>query len=117
MKNVGNESDYNRFFWIGYAYNSDRYFPGYMSECRIWNRALTEEEINGENHFYWVDPESEGLVGYWKLNGTNEDDQYANSVKDFSTSGNHMRGEIDVKPVGSQHQGTQGMNYVEASLP
>ena len=39
-----------------------------MAEVRVWNRTLTKEEINAENHFYSVPVDSEGLVGYWKLN-------------------------------------------------
>ncbi|MDE6779032.1 MAG: hypothetical protein K2J51_06165 [Alistipes sp.] len=112
----GYESEWNRAFWIGYAYNAERYWPGYMSEVRIWNRALSKEEINAENHFYQVDPESEGLVGYWKLNGPGQPgkDFY---VKDSSTSGNDMLGEINVRSSGSNQVGDTGMNWVETSLP
>ena len=91
--------------------------PGYMSEARIWNRILTKEEINAENHFYHVDPASEGLVGYWKLNGHQEGDKYSYTVKDYSTSGNHMVGEINVRAAGNQQEGDWGMNWVETSLP
>lgn len=112
----GYETDSNRAFWIGYAYNADRYFPGYMSEVRIWNRALSEEEINTKNHFYQVEPASEGLVGYWKLNGPGEPGKNF-LVKDFSTSGNNMMGEINVRSAGNDQIGDPGMNWVEASLP
>lgn len=57
-----------RCFWVGYAYSSDRYFDGYFSELRIWNRVLTADEINDTNHFYTVDGDSDGLIAYWKLN-------------------------------------------------
>ena len=43
-----------RCFWIGYSYASDRYFDGQISEVRIWNKALTPEEINAPDHFYQV---------------------------------------------------------------
>lgn len=112
----GYESDYTRAFWIGYAYNADRYFPGYMSEVRIWNRALSKEEINAENHFYQVDPESEGLVGYWKLNGPGEAGKDF-LVKDSSSSGNNMMGEKNVRSAGNNQVGDAGINWVEASLP
>lgn len=55
-------------FHIGKSYNNSRWFDGDFSEIRIWNRILTSEEINAKNHFYLVDPESDGLVGYWKAN-------------------------------------------------
>lgn len=112
----GYESDYSRAFWIGYAYNADRWFPGYMSEVRVWNRALEEEEIQAENHFYQVDPASEGLVGYWKLDGPGEPGKDF-FVKDSSTSGNNMMGEINVRSSGNNQVGDSGMNWVEASLP
>lgn len=108
----GRESDWNRAFWIGYAYNADRFFPGYMAEVRVWNRTLTKEEINAENHFYSVPVDSEGLVGYWKLN-----DGAGAIVKDSSPSGNDMVGEINVRSSNGQQIGDEGMNWVEMSLP
>lgn len=109
---TGYESEYNRAFWIGYAYNADRTFPGYMSELRIWNRDLTEDELKTENHFYSVPTDSEGLVGYWKLDGGEGD-----VVKDYSPSGNNMVGEINVRSQNGDQVGDPGMNYVEMSLP
>lgn len=58
-----NKSD----FYIGKSYDNERSFNGRMSECRIWNRVLTQNEIKEPNHFYTVDPESDGLVAYWKM--------------------------------------------------
>ena len=49
-------------FRIGYSYNDDRYLCGEISECRIWNKVLTPEQINEKDHFYAVDPSSEGLI-------------------------------------------------------
>lgn len=72
-----------RCFWIGYSYDSKRYLNGEISECRIWNRVLAPEEIAAKDHFYTVDPSSDGLVAYWKFNegdGTN--------IKDYSVNGN-----------------------------
>ncbi len=63
---VGDENG-ERGFHVGYSYDADRYFNGYMSELRVWNRILTPEEINAPFHFYSVDPDSEGLCAYWKL--------------------------------------------------
>ena len=83
-----------------------------MSEVRIWNRALSKEEINSENHFYSVPVDSEGLVGYWKLN-----EGSGNTVIDSSPSGNNMVGEHDVRTQGNNQVGTKGLNYVEMSLP
>lgn len=72
-----------RCFWIGYSYDSGRYLNGDISECRIWNRVLTAEEINSKNHFYYVEPASEGLIAYWKF-----DDGGGKTIKDYSAKGN-----------------------------
>lgn len=74
-----------RYFWLSYSYASDRYFDGEMAEVRIWNRCLSEEEINSEAHFYTVDPASEGLAAYWKL-----DDGAGTVLKDSSPNGNDL---------------------------
>ena len=58
-------------FYIGKSYDDARFFNGNMSECRIWNRVLTQDEIMEPNHFHTVDPESEGLVAYWKMDEGN----------------------------------------------
>ena len=55
-------------FWIGYSYSDDRFLDGDISECRIWDRVLTAEEINAKDHFYTVNPDADGLVAYWKFN-------------------------------------------------
>ncbi len=74
-----------RCFWIGYSYDKWRYWNGRISEARIWNKALTAEEINADKHFYQVDPASEGLVAYWKF-----DDGAGAVVKDYSALGNDL---------------------------
>ncbi len=81
------ETGYNvtRCFWIGYAYEAGRYLKGMIAEARIWNKVLTEEEINAPGHFYSVDPTSEGLVAYWKFNDNSEGTEGA--VKDHSSLG------------------------------
>lgn len=83
-----------RCFWVGYAFESKRYFPGYMSEVRIWNRALTAEEINAGNHFYTVDAASKGLVSYWKF-----DDGQGSTVKDYTSYGNDLTANKEMKWV------------------
>lgn len=74
-----------RYFWLSYSYANDRYLDGEMSEVRIWDRCLTEEEINSDNHFYTVDPNSTGLIAYWKL-----DDGSGTLLKDSSPNGNDL---------------------------
>lgn len=74
-----------RYFWLSYSYAADRYLDGEMAEVRIWNRCLSEEEINSDAHFYTVDPASEGLAAYWKL-----DDGAGTILKDSSPNGNDL---------------------------
>ena len=74
-----------RYFWLSYSYASDRYLDGEMAEVRIWNRCLSEEEINADTHFYTVDPESEGLAAYWKM-----DDGAGTVLNDSSPNGNDL---------------------------
>ena len=63
------QTDEGNGFWIGHSYNRDRWLEGDISECRIWNRVLTQDEINAKDHFYQVEPDAEGLVSYWKFDG------------------------------------------------
>jgi hypothetical protein len=66
-------------FYIGKSYDDQRWLEGEISECRIWNRVLTADEINAPTHFYTVDPTSEGLVAYWKF-----DDGAGKAIKDYA---------------------------------
>lgn len=62
-----NEDDGSRCFWIGYSYSKDRYLDGLISEVRVWNRALTPADLAQTSHFYKVDPDSDGLLSYWRF--------------------------------------------------
>ena len=61
------------------------WWAGKLSEVRVWNRALSAEEINGDVHPYYVDPATaDGLACYWKFNeGT------GGIINDYSGHGNH----------------------------
>ena len=83
-----------RCFWIGYSYASDRYFDGQISEVRIWNKALTPEEINAPDHFYQVAAASDGLVAYWKF-----DEGAGKTIKDQTSYGNDLTVEKELKWV------------------
>ena len=88
-----------QFFSIGRSVDNTRSFCGKMAEVRLWNRALSADEINAENHFYTVDPDSEGLVAYWKLNegegtvfydSTSNDNDLTGYAVDGSVWGNYV---------------------------
>ena len=86
VDNTGEESDSRRFFWIGYSYEDERWFDGYISEVRIWNLPLDKNEINAENHFYTVPVDSDGLVAYWKFNEGEGD-----VIMDHTANGNNLK--------------------------
>ncbi|WP_294592164.1 DUF1735 and LamG domain-containing protein [uncultured Bacteroides sp.] len=77
-------TDEGNGFWIGHSYNRDRWLEGNISECRIWNKILTAEEINAKDHFYQVEPDAAGLVSYWKF-----DEGVGTSIADYSGNGNN----------------------------
>lgn len=87
-----NEDDGTRCFWVGYSYTSDRFFDGAVSEVRIWNRVLSASEIQATNHFYTVEPDSEGLIAYWKFN-----EGSGKVAKDYSVSGYDLTIDNDPK--------------------
>lgn len=72
----------DRGFYIGYSYDSNRCLAGDMAEVRIWNVVRTQDQI--ASHFYDVDPSSEGLVAYWKIQDNNPF-----TVLDYSGNGNN----------------------------
>lgn len=43
-----------------------RLLDGYISEAKVWSRALSQSEI--ANGICGIDPKSQGLIGYWKFN-------------------------------------------------
>lgn len=94
-------------FYLGRSYANNRDFCGLMSEVRVWNRALSAAEINAENHFYTVDPNSEGLVAYWKMN---EGEGYI--IKDHTANGNDLTGEVY-----SGYSWSNGMEWRDVQLP
>lgn len=51
--------------YVGRSANG-RPLNGYVSEVRVWARALTQAEI--KSNMCAVDPSEPGLMGYWKLN-------------------------------------------------
>ncbi|WP_421918777.1 DUF1735 and LamG domain-containing protein [Marinifilum sp.] len=76
-------------FLIGKSYANDRFLAGEIAECRIWNVVRTGEEI--ANNPYFVAPDSEGLVAYWKFNEGSGD-----VVEDQTGNGNFAKA---VKPI------------------
>lgn len=62
------EVDFSEDFYIGYETAVTARYHGMISEVRVWNRALSSDELAAKARRYSLDPESEGLVSYWKFN-------------------------------------------------
>ena len=85
-------------FQLGASYSFGRTLNGYLSEVRVWTRALSQTEI--ANNMYYVDPTSDGLLAYWRMNeyeqcnevinirgNANENYTYRNVVRDATGHG------------------------------
>lgn len=103
-------------FRLGRSSTSNRDFVGMMSEVRIWNRALSSDEINASGHFYSVASDSNGLVAYWKL-----DEGEGNLFKDSSPYGNNLVGKVFNRSSAQSYidynAWSDGMEWREAGFP
>ena len=52
---------------------------------RIGNKVLSPADFKATNHFYYVDPASEGLVAYWRFN-----EGQGTTIKDHTANGNDL---------------------------
>lgn len=62
-------------FYIGAApgVQTDFCLKGSVSEARFWTRALSASELKNPLHRCFVEVDSEGLEGYWKLDDMNDE--------------------------------------------
>lgn len=86
----------NGFMW------GERPFNGYMCEARVWNVARSENQI--KQNMLSVDPASEGLEVYYKLNGTDLFEE-GNTYYIKDASGHGMDGQ------------TNSLDFVELESP
>lgn len=56
-------------FYIGYSAGGRKMF-GYISEARVWTRALSAAEL--QSNLCYVDPTANGLLAYWRFNATDD---------------------------------------------
>lgn len=61
---------YSGGFHIGYSAGG-RLLNGYVSEARVWTKALTAKEL--QNNLCYVDPTTDGLLAYWRFNELDTD--------------------------------------------
>jgi len=82
---IGNFNDYDGDITLGKGATiwGTKYFPGNLDDLRIWDKALTQEEIQS---YMTIPPAGSetGLIGYWKFNSDS-----GNTLYDHSGNGNH----------------------------
>lgn len=78
-------SDNSGGFHIGASYGGGRPINGYVAETRVWTRALSKSEI--ANNMNYVDPQSPGLLAYWRMNKWEAKSGGGNIVKDETGHG------------------------------
>lgn len=78
-------SDNSGGFQIGASYGGGRYLYGYVAEVRVWTRALSQSEI--ANNMNYVDPQSDGLLAYWRMNRWESNGGSGNRVPDETGHG------------------------------
>lgn len=59
-------------FAIGRSYGQHWTYKGCLSECRVWNVARTQSQI--QNSVCYVAPTSQGLIAYWRFDGQLQSD-------------------------------------------
>lgn len=78
--NINLTDTYSGGFLIGQSAGG-RLLNGYISEARVWTKALTAKEL--QNNLCYVDPTSEGLLAYWRFNELDTD----GSIADLTGNG------------------------------
>ncbi len=84
-------------FSIGRSVGHDRFFHGYVSECRVWNIARTAAQL--QDAVCYVDPTSEGLIAYWRMDGELQSD---GTVRDMTGHGHDAHPYGNMTYVGDQ---------------
>lgn len=77
-------------FRIATSCSDGRQLKGYISEARVWAKALNGNDL--KNNMCYVDPASEGLLAYWRFNEmadgkTEEADQTGHGYTAYHSSG------------------------------
>lgn len=103
---------------IGYWYsNGATYkFKGKMDELRLWNRALTQEEVR-ETMCKRITDSEPGLIGYWnfdEVSGTEILDQSANKFHG-TIKGNPKRG-FSGAPIGDESNYQYNASWTNKSV-
>lgn len=90
-----------RNYRLGRNRNGDKYFAGELSDVRVWNRALTAEEIQAKMDSRLAGNEA-GLVAYWLFDeGTGEQvpDKTGNSQPGTIDGATWQQDAVEMKPA------------------
>lgn len=93
--------------WAGYP--TGQFFDGRICEVRVWNRVLAASEIQGG--IAGVDPKSDGLVAYWKMNQAS-----GTTILDVTGNGYDMdwtKSQRDISGSGSLSPTPNAANYIK----
>ncbi len=66
LAGVNPDGDRNEGWRIGYAAGNGRWLWADLSEMRVWSVARSQAEL--VNNMCYVDPQTPGLVAYWRFN-------------------------------------------------
>lgn len=73
-------------FTIGRSANANaRRWNGYLSEMRVWKKALTRADI--ANNMCYVDPASPDLIAYWRFDGSTTEEDGQTVILDHTGNG------------------------------
>ena len=84
----------------------ERPFWGAMSEVRLWNTSRTENQI--KQNMLSVDPKSDGLAAYYKLNG---EDQFQKDGKWY------IKDASEHNMDGLSNGGSNSLNFISLDKP
>lgn len=87
------------------AGDSSRKLTGIVSETRLWSRALTQEEI--VNNVCFVDPTANGLIAYWRLDGSDH----------YTSGGTQYIRDATGKGLDLKVNSASGLSWVEVKCP
>ncbi|KAA3614754.1 MAG: PKD domain-containing protein [Calditrichaeota bacterium] len=84
------------------ALSKSRSYIGALDEVRLWNIARSTTRIQ-QNWNHYIDPEIDGLIGYWQFNEANGDtlnDLTSNGFDGLIINADWVEGKPDLLPVG-----------------
>jgi len=97
----------NEPLYIGYEKDEGTYFNGTIDDVRVYNKALSENEIEA---LYYGEGDNNDLVGYWKM------DDNADNTTVVDSSGNNNNG-TSVRNTSAMHTTRTRGKLVKITYP